>query len=265
MFPPRTPKLCFACAAVLLSISAAGLTACSEDPAVNVGPDEGSSSTDGTPKGQVVSRPVLDGDTQQLILQDAAFLDHMQYTKQDVLGSLAYMQKENQVAWDAGYEAGDPAALHLRAWCHMTGTGQVKNPGLGTDLFRRSAEAGYGPAFAAYAYALEEGGDMRESVVWLKRGVALGDPGSQLNLGYLYEEGLVPGERADLARAFNLYLRSAKQGNPAAMWNVGNCYIDGKGGVTRDLTIAARWLEKAAQENHRLAKAKLEEVRRHRY
>ena len=83
----------------------------------------------------------------------------------------------------------------------------------------------------------------------------MGDPVAQYNIALLYARGdgllrdhaaaraiLGRGQRApqDLAEAFAWYHRAAERNHPAAQYNLGLAYAEGRG-TPRDPVAAARW------------------------
>ena len=54
-----------------------------------------------------------------------------------------------------------------------------------------------------------------------------GDPSAQVNLGFIYDEGL--GVPQDYAEAVKWYRRAADQGEPQGLSNLANMYRDGLG------------------------------------
>ena len=227
------------------SVNSAGLAS----PANSVPPSEAAGQA-GNP---------LSPDAKERLALDVAFLDLMQYTGGSPIQALQVMHSKSRGAWGRGVVAGEPAALHLKAWCQMAGIGYEKDRSQALRLFEEAAEAGWGPSMAALAYALEEEGDMRGAIAWLERGVTITDSGCALNLGYLHERGRIPGQAADLDEAYRLYEVSAAAGNPAAIWNRANFHIDGRGSVSRDLAKARSLLAIAAELGHHRAQTKLAE------
>ena len=71
----------------------------------------------------------------------------------------------------------------------------------------------------------------------------LGNADAQVTLGNIYHEGTVV-ER-DEARAFELYLKAARQKNVAGQLAVARCYYGGRG-VVRDYNESFNWFQEAA-------------------
>ena len=72
-----------------------------------------------------------------------------------------------------------------------------------------------------------------------------GDPNSQTNLGYCYQNG--QGVQKDEAEAVKWYRKAADQGLALAQTNLGYCYQNGQG-VQKDDTEAVKWYSKAADQ-----------------
>lgn len=107
----------------------------------------------------------------------------------------------------------DGQALFERGMNALTGSRINRDSVLALDYFRRSANAGYGPA--------------------------------QLVMGYFEETGtLVVREPQEAAVQ---YTRTAEQNDPLAQWLVEKHYFTGDAG-TRDLNRAEEWLTRAANQ-----------------
>ena len=78
-------------------------------------------------------------------------------------------------------------------------------------------------------------------------GANKGKPGSQYNLGLLYQEG--KGVRQDYSKAIEWYEKSANQGYSDAQYNLGLLYQEGKG-VRQDYPKAIKWYEKSANQGY---------------
>ena len=71
-----------------------------------------------------------------------------------------------------------------------------------------------------------------------------GEPGAQVNLGYMYDEGL--GVPKDYREAVKWYRRAADQGDALGQNNLANMYRDAVG-VPQDYVQAHLWFNLAAQ------------------
>lgn len=144
------------------------------------------------------------------------------------------------------------------------------NRDLGMSILRKAAERGHPLAMHDLGLLLrrsENARDVREAAVWYRRAAewkGWGFPGSQNNLGDMYEEGDGIGKSA--GDAIYWYTRSALQGEPTAYLSLGTCFADGVG-VTKDLIEAHFWLSLAAERltgdgNRSIAQSKIEMIER---
>jgi TPR repeat protein len=67
-------------------------------------------------------------------------------------------------------------------------------------------------------------------------------------LGNLYVRGI--GVDKDLAKAVDLFQKSAAQNNPHACASLGRAYEKGVGGLPQDTAQAIEWYRKAGDEPH---------------
>lgn len=67
------------------------------------------------------------------------------------------------------------------------------------------------------------------------------------------EEANVAHNRGDYATSFRLSAPLAEQGNANAQFNLGVIYENGYGGVTKDLLVAQKWYQKAADQGVAMA------------
>ena len=90
-----------------------------------------------------------------------------------------------------------------------------------------------------------QNGETKQALNLLRASANKGQPAAQYRLGKLYETG--NGVAKDLETARGLIEKSATNGNRIAMHDLANFYANGSGGVEQDLSIAAKWFEKAAE------------------
>ena len=112
-------------------------------------------------------------------------------------------------------QSSSPQRLYERGMDAITGIGPTRNDSEAIELFRQSAQLGYGPA--------------------------------QIALGYYYESGTFPAR--DPGQALDLYRKAAQQGDQLAGWLAGRLYFLGNG-VPRDLDAARKLLKIAADQNN---------------
>ncbi len=141
-------------------------------------------------------------------------------------------------------EAGDAVAQYQLAQVYEAGRGVGQDIGRAIELYRRSAESGYGPAMIDLGWFHQNGMhglayDPGQALQLYARAADQGLAMAQLNLATMYDEGI--GTIEDNTRAVALYRRAADAGNPRAQLNLGVMYWRGEG-VPQDLTLAHRWL-----------------------
>ncbi|MDR2861829.1 MAG: sel1 repeat family protein [Syntrophobacterales bacterium] len=65
----------------------------------------------------------------------------------------------------------------------------------------------------------------------------------------LYEDALAALNKKSFQKAFQLFTKDAKQGNPESQFMLGSLYAQGRG-VKKNLSQAAHWHEQAAKQDH---------------
>ncbi|MEP6342026.1 MAG: peptidoglycan-binding protein [Maricaulaceae bacterium] len=88
-------------------------------------------------------------------------------------------------------------------------------------------------------------GDTQEALSLLRASANKGQAVAQYRLAKLYETGT--GVTRDLQTARTLIEKAAQNGNRIAMHDLANFHANGAGGVEQDLSLAAKWFEKAAE------------------
>ena len=83
-------------------------------------------------------------------------------------------------------------------------------------------------------------------ILMYRRAAEMGDLEAMCNLGSCYEDGK-GGLTKDTFKAVEWYKKAAEAGNARAMCNLGNCYEDGKGGLRKDTSKAVEWYQKAVE------------------
>jgi hypothetical protein len=95
---------------------------------------------------------------------------------------------------------------------------------------------------------------MAEAALWYGKAAQQGDARAQLNLGWMYEDGV--GEDQDYAKAAQWYRQAADQGEPMAENNLGWLFKKGWG-VPKDPSLSVQWFEKSAEQGENIAKENL--------
>lgn len=174
--------------------------------------------------------------------------------------------------------AGNAEAQGLEAIAYMTGRGAHHDPELGVEKLRKAAGKGDLRSMTALATAYQTGygakasqfyarywlnkaarrGDgeaMRRlgvvhrqakndsALYWLNRAVTAGSADARVDLGYMYDAGILVAR--DTAKAVQQYVAAARAGSPRGMYAVGAVYQAGMG-VKKDPVQAHRWFYKAA-------------------
>jgi len=89
-------------------------------------------------------------------------------------------------------------------------------------------------------------GNTKSAVPLLKKAAELGQPESQYNYGYCFQEGIEVESNDSIANFW--LLKSAKQGWLNAQFKIAYSYATGRGG-TKDMTQAFYWSVKCAEQN----------------
>ena len=79
---------------------------------------------------------------------------------------------------------------------------------------------------------------------------------AQNELGWYYQHRA---KKPDLEEAVKWYRKAAEQGNSRAQYELGYCYIKGKG-VAQDRNEAIKWYRKAAAQGNASAELRLKEL-----
>ncbi|MDF0594774.1 tetratricopeptide repeat protein [Psychromarinibacter halotolerans] len=126
-------------------------------------------------------------------------------------------------------EAGDANAQNIVADAYDKGNGVEQDTAKALEWWEKSAAQDFDRALhnLGHHYAAS---DPATSAGYYERAAALGYHHSMVNLGRLYEKGLL-GDEPDLERAAELYEQASDLGNALAMNNLGRLYVieDGLG------------------------------------
>ncbi len=104
----------------------------------------------------------------------------------------------------------------------------------------------------ANAYAAEKNGQAAAAAEWWSLAAAKGDAEGQAGLGYALANG--KGVKMDDQAAFDLFQKSADQGNAFGESWAGGYYANGWGGIAVDPVKARYWYGKAADQGDSAAK-----------
>ncbi|KAF9976592.1 hypothetical protein BGZ73_008263 [Actinomortierella ambigua] len=98
----------------------------------------------------------------------------------------------------------------------------------------------------------------RRAAKWFRRAAEQSHPGAQFYLGYLFDIGR--GVHQSIDTAFDLYTQAAEQGHSGAQFRIGCMYLDGGGKIKKDVAMAVKWLQRAAEQNYPTAQHCLEAI-----
>lgn len=142
-------------------------------------------------------------------------------------------------------------------YVHLKSFGERAMSGKAEDQFEFAKELWkyrcYFEAFDWYIKASDQGyadAQLRLGDIYL-RGIEQ-EEGDYYNYGSRRKEGI----KKDYKKAFNLFKKSAKQGNAEAQNKLGNCYMYGEG-VAENKKEAVKWYIKSAKQNYRNAQYNL--------
>lgn len=155
--------------------------------------------------------------------------------------------EEKAYAGDAQAQA-DMAAAMMRLGGSLDQFGDRSDFAESFRWAKLSAKQGNGDGMWALALCYEHGRGIAPNptaaVKWYREGANIGHASCQHSLGCKYMVGDLIGKDEELA--FDLFMKSAGQGNGLAMRDVGRCYQFGNG-VDHNMTLAIAWYEKALQ------------------
>jgi TPR repeat protein len=138
------------------------------------------------------------------------------------------------------------------------GEGVAKDYSAAARLYRKAAEAGYGPAQYDLGYLYEMGlgveRDLKQAATWYRKAADQGDPEAQNNLGTLYASG--QGVARNDSEAVRWYRLAADQNDPEGTSNLGTMYLQGRG-VERDFVQAFELFRRAAEQGYAAAQNNL--------
>lgn len=145
-------------------------------------------------------------------------------------------------------ENGDAESLAQASIYYFTGeAGVSKDCDKALRLVRQAASKGVLKAYQLLTRAYRDGvcapQDPREAIDWATKAAELNDSSSQHFIGVQYWQG--NGVKQNSAEAYKWFVRSASQGNGAAMVSLGMMHLGD--GMPKDLVMAVTWLRLAQQ------------------
>lgn len=93
--------------------------------------------------------------------------------------------------------------------------------------------------------------DLEQSIYWLREAAKKNDPEALYNLSIILETSK---NQATSDESLNLMIQSAELGFMEAQYMLGLCYLEGDGGVKKNITKAVQLLEKASNQGNSKAK-----------
>lgn len=167
-------------------------------------------------------------------------------------------------------KTGDEDAMHNLAWAYEYGKGTPQNKTESRKLYekllkiyKQQADRGDLDAMTSlglyYKYGNGTSVNPSESMKWYKKAADLGYAPANYSLGSIYEWG-ENNVAADAAKALQYYKKAAEGGDIWCMYHVGEMYEEGKG-VSKNMSEAKKWYERAAAEGFDPARKKLENMK----
>ena len=85
---------------------------------------------------------------------------------------------------------------------------------------------------------------------WFQKAADRNHANAQSYLGYMYDSGL--GGSKNMKRAFELYQKSAKNGDRVGMYNLASCYYSGLG-TGKNIYLAKTWFQRSCEKGYKKA------------
>jgi len=127
--------------------------------------------------------------------------------------------------------------------CYKRGLGTKKNIGKAAVYYEKAANRGSVPAMCELGILYRESKKPDKAYEWFEKAAKANNLTGIYYCGDMLQKG--EGVAQDKERGFNMLLRAADEGFPAAQYAVGNSYYTGDGTV-RNETLGAQWMLKAA-------------------
>lgn len=167
-------------------------------------------------------------------------------------GFKAFQDKDYATAlreWQAAATQGDAKARNALGYLYEHGLGVTANPQQALKWYTAAAEQNYGPAEYNLGLLYRKGAGVPANrdlaVSWLTKAAANGVAEAQLDLGnILYDKG-----NGNPKQAMHWWEMAANKGVPAAAFNLGFLYANGKG-VQKDDAQAVHWYRLAAKNGY---------------
>lgn len=138
--------------------------------------------------------------------------------------------------------------------CFKRGLGTKKNIGKAAVYFEKAAKLGSVPAMCELGILYRENKKPDKAYDWFERAAKADNLTGIYYCGDMLQKG--EGVAQDKEKGFNMLLRAADEGFPAAQLAVANSYYTGDGTVKNE-NLGAQWLAKAANNGLASARYKL--------
>ncbi len=149
-------------------------------------------------------------------------------------------------------ERGDPLGTVNLGWVYEAEADAPQYEKIAMQLYLEAAEKGQPEAmfelYLCYVKGRNVPEDRSEAVKWLAKGAEAGYAAAQCEFGYRCENP-PNGEPANMPEALRWYRLAAGQGNAWAQFNLGRCYLEGKG-VGWNEEQALGLMRAAADQDH---------------
>ena len=153
-------------------------------------------------------------------------------------------------------EPGDAYGQYNLGRAYLKGIGGEERREEGMALLKKAADKGVAEAMYLLGDTTraDNGGDLKEALVWYEKAAQSNHIGSQNLLGAVYGEGGKIASNPE--EAFKWTEKAAERGNAEAQARLGVFYLRGTG-TSKDEATAAEWLKKAADQDYGRAQAEL--------
>ena len=154
----------------------------------------------------------------------------------------------NTAALESSAAAGDVSAQFELGKIFAAGKGVERDEVQAASWFKRAAEGGSAEAQTNYAAMLFQGQglekDQAEAVRLYEKAASNGAVLAQFTLAQLYERGIAV--ETDPAKSLMWFEKAGEAGLTAAQAQLGRIYLEGNATISKDYSIARKWLDRAA-------------------
>lgn len=178
------------------------------------------------------------------------------------LGVAGVKDMPNAMKWyeKAAKEKNTEAMTMLGVLYYEGKDGVQKNEGRAREYIIEAANLGDPNAQYQQGFLYNKGScgfkkDFTKAMESFKKAAVQDHVLSQSVLGDAYQQGTMV--KQDLKEAARWYFKAAENGDAHAQYQLGDMHMNGEGGCEKSYKKAVVWLEKAANQEHRLAQATL--------